>query len=293
LAAPMIYYLTGERDLRSVLDFLEGPGQALAKRVKVVAYEDLLRLRKTRPPRGAYIFTLVSSRQRARETFTRLYRYVLERNGPERVLNDPAKCLRRLELLRALHRSGINPFDAWRASDPAGPQGWPVFLRREGGTLWRQVPLLRDREAYAAELKRAPEPQKMVAIQWHDTVGPGGIYRKYGAFVVGKQIVPRHVFFSPNWLVKKPDIVGEAQVAEELAYLESNPHAEALREVCRVGNIAYGRIDYAVQNGRPVIWEINLVPQIMGQVSAEYPQRQAAHQRFIALFARALDALDS
>jgi hypothetical protein len=79
--------------------------------------------------------------------------------------------------------------------------------------------------------------------------------------VVGERTVPRHLFFSRNWQVKQADLVSPGQIAEELAYIEENPYAELLREVCRIARIGYGRIDYALLDGRPQIWEINALDQ--------------------------------
>jgi hypothetical protein len=46
-------------------------------------------------------------------------------------------------------------------------------------------------------------------------------------------------------------------VAEEWAYLHDNPHERELRQVCELARIDYGRIDYAVVDGRIQVWEIN------------------------------------
>jgi hypothetical protein len=106
-------------------------------------------------------------------------------------------------------------------------------------------------------------------------------------------VVPRHVFFSRRWFVKVADLVGAEQVREELAYLEANPHAEALRQACRIGHIEYGRVDYALLDGKVQVWEINHTPQLLAPPPAEIDLRKAVHQRFAELFSAALDRLET
>jgi hypothetical protein len=49
---------------------------------------------------------------------------------------------------------------------------------------------------------------------------------------------------------------------EELDYVRDNPHEAELREIFRIANIDYGRIDYALLDGRVQTWEINNNPTI-------------------------------
>jgi len=221
----------------------------------------------------------------------RLHAALIEQLGPARVLNDPSNSLRRFALLRALGEARLNRFQAHRAGDGAAGMRFPVFLRHEQGTVWTAPALLATREAYEAESMRT-DNTGLLAIEYCDTRDAHGIYRKYGCFVVGERIVPRHLFLSRNWLVKAADIVDGAAVGEELAFLQANPHAETLLRVCRMANIAYGRIDYALLDGAPQIWEINVTPQIVTRPGEDPPDRDPAHEIFAAAFAAAMDAID-
>ncbi len=51
-------------------------------------------------------------------------------------------------------------------------------------------------------------------------------------------------------------------ILEERAYIVGNPHEAQLREIFGIAGVGYGRIDYAVLNGRVQTWEINLHPTI-------------------------------
>jgi hypothetical protein len=295
----MIHYLVARRHAYTMNDFLATWGKPLAGRIRTLLYEDLFSGARQRLPPATYIFTSLGRDLGARHPpspvrslASELHRKLVELCGPGRVLNDPARFMSRFELMRALEQRGINRFTAHRVDAAAAPRRYPVFLRREHGTLWQNPPLLRSREEYEAAVRSADPREGLIAVEYHDTAGAAGIYRKYGCFIVGGRIVPRHLFFSRNWLVKQADLCEPAMVEEELAYVASNPHAQALLEVCRMANISYGRIDYALLEGQPQIWEINITPALVSDPATDAPARRPVHERFVAQFSAALDAID-
>ena len=294
----MIYYLTSERSANLMQVFLAGLGRGLARRIKIVPYEHFLTATQVRVPFGTYVFTSfgqsLGSRtppSAQRNRVVGLHAALLERLGPDRVLNDPQRSLRRLGLLQALSHAGLNRFRAYPALDRDPGMRFPVFLRHELGTLWQAPTLIEDAEAFSAHVRVVKDPG-VLAIEFCDTADAQGQYRKYGCFVVGGRIVPRHLFISRNWLVKAADIVDAAAVDEELAFLAGNPHEAALLDVCRLARIDYGRIDYAVLDGQPQVWEINTTPQIVNDPKKDVPQRQIVHATFARAFCEALDAID-
>lgn len=294
----MIYYLTSSQNAALMQDFLDGFGSALARRIAVVNYQSLISGETARVPTGTYVFTSfgqsLGSRTPPSDERMRVHKLhagLIRHLGPQRVLNDPARSLRRLDLLRALHAEGLNRFTAYRAIERHPDMHFPVFLRHELGTVWKAPPLVESREAFEAQVDGLKN-EAVLAIEFCRTADANGVYRKYGCFVVGDRIVPRHLFFSRNWLVKSADIVDAAAVDEEMAYLSDNPHADVLRRVCKLANIGYGRIDYAVLDGVPQVWEINITPQIVNNPARDKPERQAAHAKFAESFCAALEALD-
>jgi hypothetical protein len=279
--------------------FLESWGRALAERISVVAYEALFTGTNI-PKRGAsFIFAdLDRLSPAAREVFGDFHDQVVTECGRGKVLNDPRRSLLRFDLLKALRQRGINRFDAWRVADStegSAPARFPVFLRDERGFLEQAPHLLHDEAAYRAaiaELHTSAEPiEHQIAVEFCETADERGVYHKYGAFAVGDTIVPRHLFFSRNWLVKDAEI-GEAQMlAAELAFLDANPHVRALREIFRTAGIGYGRIDYSVVGGRIQVWEINTNPVLTPQFD-RIPERRAVHERFVRMISAAFVALD-
>jgi hypothetical protein len=226
-----------------MVEFVQGWGRALAGQVAVRPYEEVLAGGEL--PEGAVaIFSdLDRLKQEERAALAPLHA------RQARALNDPTRSMLRYELLRTLYAGGINRFNAWRPGET--PERYPVFIRPESGFLDTGLPLL----AFGGE-----PPAGHIAAEFCDTADKEGVYRKYGAYVVGERIVPRHLFFSRNWFVKSTDLLGPAQVEEERAYVSSNPHAAQLLEVCRLARISWGRIDYALLEGRVQVWEINTNP---------------------------------
>jgi len=227
-----------------------------------------------------------------RQLASRLRDQLVSAYGPRRVLNDPQSSLRRFDLLHALYERGINRFEAYRPADGVAPRRYPVFLRPERGTLWTAPSLLASREQYETAVADVAAREGMLAIEFCDTADAAGIYRKYACFIVGERIVPRHLFFGRNWMVKEAELSEPRFWEEELQFLESNPHAALLREVSGIANISWGRIDYALRDGQPQIWEINVTPMIAGRISSAIAARRPAHLKFVALLCEALEATD-
>lgn len=295
----MIYYLVSRRHAYSLNDLLATWGKALAGRIGMVLYEDLFSGATVRLPPATYIFTSLGSGMGSRRPLSPvrklasdLHRHLVQVCGPERVLNDPAHFLSRVELLEALHERGINRFEARRVNGGAGPGCYPVFLRADGGSVRQAPPLLRNRDEYDAAVRGAAGTEELIAVEFRDTADPSGLYRKYASFVVGGRIIPRHLFFSRSWLVKHADVCEPGMVEEELRFMASNAHEALLGEVCRIANISYGRVDYALLDGQPQIWEINSTPALVTLPAADHAARAPVNERFVRLFAEALDAID-
>src|SRR5262245_60937321 len=295
----MIYFLGTQRHTNQIHAFLSDWGRELAGRIATITYEHLLSGAQVGLPRGTYILQSLGSDlgsrnppSPARQAIVRLRNFLVEHHGPQRVLNDPVTSLRRYDLLKTLRERGYNGFAAYRADRPGSPERYPVFLRLARGSMWNPPQLLRNEEEYRAAVARAGDLDGVLAVELCDTADSAGIYRKYACFIVGDRIVPRHLFFSRRWWVKEADLREPAMLEEELAFLDTNPYAQTLLDAARIANISYGRIDYAVLDGRPQVWEINVSPLIATGISSKLSERTPVHRKFVALFGAALDAID-
>ena len=104
----------------------------------------------------------------------------------------------------------------------------------------------------------------------HARSDPCGISRtgqqdlpKYAATRLGDHMIAHHIMFERRWEVKGPSLDDPEMLAEEREFQLGNPHHEMLMKVFDLANIQYGRIDYAMHNGRMQVWEINTNPTLL------------------------------
>lgn len=261
-----------------------------------LALQELRPARRWSGPRDAVLFCDLE-RLSPVETGHAVKRWnaLAARPDSPRLLNHPARVLRRYELLRALHQGGWNDHDACLVVERRAPQRFPVFLRGDGhrvGVLSGLLHSPAELEAALARLAAESAPREdLLVVEFNDTRWPDGLYRKYAAFGVGERILPRHVLFSKSWAQSHADAVSAALVEEELDYVRTNPHAEELARIFELARIDYGRVDYGVRDGRVQVWEINTNPAILKARMWRDTQRLAVHRHFAERFVDALDAL--
>jgi hypothetical protein len=261
----VIYFLTTPESADTIRIYLEVAGGGLAGRLVPMVYDELFAASAL--PEGTYCFAdLELLSDAARERAARRWDELAAREC--RLLNHPTRSLLRYELLRELRRRGVNTFDVYRLADGESPKRFPVFLRTANDHKGSISPLLGSAEeldaATAALRGRGERLDNKLVVEFCNTADPDGLYRKYGAFIVGERILPRHLFFSRHWVVKDWSVLDDALLREEQQYLATNPHERQLREIFAAARIEYGRIDYSLRDGEMQVWEINTNPIIIG-----------------------------
>ena len=261
----MIYFLTTPESADTIRIYLKVAGGGLAGRLVPMVYDELFAASAL--PDGAYCFAdLELLSDAARQRAARRWEELAARGC--RLLNHPTRSLLRYELLRELRRRGVNTFDVYRLADGESPKRFPVFLRTANDHKGSISPLLGSAEeldaATAALRGRGERLDDKLVVEFCNTADPDGLYRKYGAFIVGERILPRHLFFSRHWVVKDWSVLDDALLREEQRYLATNPHERQLREIFAAARIEYGRIDYSLRGGEMQVWEINTNPIIIG-----------------------------
>jgi hypothetical protein len=298
----MIYFVVPEAQAFSIREYLAVWGQAVASRMRIVSYDELPS--QTVASHGTWVFAALDQLGAAMHEVTKCIHQQLEAAGA-RVLNDPSRTLVRFPLLQTLHQRGLNDFRAVRATDPLDDLRYPVMLRDErshGGPL---SSLLESPDDVQREIGRAVvrgrRMRDLIVIEYCDTADAEGYYRKYSAFVVGPAVIPRSVAYGHKWMLKHHGTeYSRGMVEEERDYVTKNPHERELVEIFAIAGVEYGRIDYAVKDGRIRTWEINLNPTIgrgtrppSGRIPRELePIRRETKEHFYRGFREAWESVD-
>jgi hypothetical protein len=242
--------------------------------IQVCAYEDLPQVGSLTS--GAYVFCdqerwTPRQHQVARELWTQL-----ERGGAGFILlNNPHRVLLRYDLLRALHQHGVNRFNVHRLLAAFYAAKFPVFLHSTHGHEGALSPLLHSRDALIPWLFRRIRPRrwnKLIIEEFCDVSDHEGFFCKYGAFCVRGEIIPRHLFFSKNWMLKDTDLLNEDLLVRYRDYLQNDSHQDQLQKIFSLAGIDYGRIDYAFYQGQLQVWEINTNPMLIEMNSGDPPE---------------------
>lgn len=300
----MIHFVVPRSTEFGIQDYLALRGQGLAGRLEVLHYEDLPR--RTSLPSGGYVFSALDQLlPPGRQVACQVYDQLTRAGQGVRALNDPAATLLRYDLLDALFRFGLNRHRAARATEDLSGLRFPLFLREENrhtGALTRLLQTPAELEAeLGMALVRGLRLEELLAVEFWETADAAGYYRKYTAFIVGTEIIPRALNYGRFWALKHSGTeFTREMLAEERDYVRSNPHEAQLRRIFDAGRVEYGRIDYSLKDGAVETWEINLNPTIgrgrrpsSGTIpDALQPLREEARVHFFSRLQAALEALD-
>ena len=266
----MIHYLVTRAHPYTIELFIAKFAPELRRFVKVLFYEELETLRELRA--GTYVFSDIERLgRREAENAAKVWNVLKGSPSAFRVLNHPTTSMKRYELLKSIQRvrhEAIYAYDVYRLTEGRAPTRFPVFVREENEHTRTRAEI---RPSYSmqeleVEIERLISEGRwrdnLIVVELVDTSDEQKIFRKYSAFIAHGRVFPEHVLFSGEWLVKVPKIINRDTHAEQARYRQLNPHERELREVCALARIEYGRIDYAIKDGKLCIWEINTNPAL-------------------------------
>jgi hypothetical protein len=292
----MIVYITARGHELTMRSLSRGRFGFPIPSVHIENYERLVRARRV--PRATYIFAdlerLAPNELRYAADFFR----VLEASGI-RCLNDPARAMARVQLLRTLRQAGINPFDVMRADEGARPARFPVFLRFEQDHNEPVSDLIQNQDALDDELdklRQAGIPLRGVIVLEHWPAPYGeSLWHKWGTFRVGSHLSVDHIAVDDTWCVKYGawEKLTEQAIADEHDAVRSNRFAEHLNRAFDIAGIEFGRADHATVHDQTVVYEINTNPYIGPYVPDPKPIRRQTQELARRRFAEALEAIDT
>jgi hypothetical protein len=263
----MIFFVAPVDDAWGMEAYLQHDGSPLSQRIRLLTYDDLVAQREL--SLGTYVFAGIDQLTRIEvEIVVQCWQELSSASSEIKLFNHPTKVLSRHGLLETCFALGRNTFRVRRATEFWRRQRFPVFIRPErehGGSL---TPVLHNRRQLARALVKTLlwgyRLRDLIIVEYCDTADSSGIFREYCANIVGHTIIPRTLVHNRNWITKWGGRLLDAEKAkEEREYVESNPHADWLRQTFQLANIGYGRIDYGLKNGVPQVWEINTNPTIV------------------------------
>jgi hypothetical protein len=301
----MIFFTAPSQETWCMEAYLQQNGGTLLSRIKVLTFDDIAAQQEL--PLGSYIFSAIDQfSPTEREIALQCWEKLSEASSEITLINHPARVLRRYDLLMACFELKRSVHRVVRASQFFRCRNFPVFIRSEHEHTGSLTGLLQTPQQLALALARTlvhgHRLSDLIVVEYCDTADPSGVFRGYCAQIVGDRIIPQAQVHSRNWVTKwEGRLVDAERAREELEYVESNPHADWLRQTFELAKIQYGRIDYGLKDGVPEVWEINTNPLIV-RPAAWPPRTMTAEQRnlrapvvvrFLRELQAALEAIDS
>jgi hypothetical protein len=300
----MIHFLAPAAGTFSINEYLRLDPPAATGGFHVIEYESLTGVSRFGP--DTYVFAGLEQLTPSIEPLVARLHDALTAARGARVLNDPRRSLRRLQLLDQLHRLGRNSFRAARAGGDLRGLRYPVFLRQErshGGSMTPLLNAARDvKTAIGRALVQGYDLDDLLVVEFCETASDDGLYRKYSALRVGDHVHARCLNAGRNWMTKfETSDFTVPLAAEEVEYVSQNPHEQQLMELFDIAGIEFGQIDYAIVDGRAVTWEINMNPTIGRSAGPDggvgppevRPIRTRAREFFFDRFREAWAAVDT
>jgi hypothetical protein len=179
-----------------------------------------------------------------------------------------------------------------------GELKFPVFIREKDEHEGPITPLLYS----AGEVRRAAArlrvkgftAKHLMVVEYRDTSDGQGLFRKYATFRVGERFVNHHLGFTRQFIAKLSEVADEWMAQEELDFVEADANESLLRPIFDLAHIDFGRIDYTFDEGRLVVWEINVNPQLgMREPTEALLRREPAKAIARRQLRSALEELDS
>ncbi len=283
-------------DHRYTARALLGPLAARQVQLDCLSYERLFAL--SRIGRGSFIFTDFDRLSPMEVEVARRLFHRLRAEGVA-VLNDPGQFRPRHAMLAMLERRGMNRISIWWPAAGEMPDRFPVLLRTLAAHRGPIGDLCTSAEEAEAALERALAQGRVLAdlafLTFAAEPNADGVWQKHAAFRLGDTIVRANTVNDAGWMVKTGTrgIASPEVYAQELAEMSDYPHRDYVMGMFQAVGIDYGRIDFAIVEGRPTTYEINSNPFVPGAGSHPDPSRAQTQRMVLDQLADAIAAFAS
>lgn len=214
------------------------------------------------------------------------------------VLNNPNEVLGRYKLLKGFHNKGINSFNVHRPPVKDKPIKFPVFLRNEldhKGPISRLINCHEDLQKSLTSIKpkSLQSPFLPMIVEYCAVNNVQGNFHKYGAFFLKDKVIPKHLYFSDQWMIKgDTKHQTPANLISEKKYITENYFEKEISRIFKMARIGYGRIDFAISQKGIEVFEINTNPQIISRADFD-SKRPYVIEQFVERFTITLQELYS
>ena len=126
-----------------------------------------------------------------------------------------------------------------------------------------------------------------VAMEFVDTRGLDGLYRKYRYVMVGETGMSRHLVITPQWMAHAADRLTDPQcLAEEIAFFKAdNPYHDTFNAARKALQLDFVAFDYSFDAaGQLVIWEPNPFPVLSREEDWHNPNKVYQHHQVSAIY---------
>ncbi|MGJ8654303.1 MAG: hypothetical protein ACSHX8_13675 [Opitutaceae bacterium] len=264
----MIHFILTYQHRYTMESFMDSWAPELKPHLKLLYFKDLWRMKVI--PNGCYIFSDLERLDEKSRKLIHRFRSRLDCLDPQvQVLNEPSQFLNRYDLLKKLKAAGINKFDVHRCRKELSSEfRYPVFFRELHGHGEKEIELIKNADAFHTAYDKLAEGRgaaamehDFIVIEHIDTSDAEGIFRKYSYVKLGPHLIPRHLLFDTNWVVKYTKFLDEVHCQEEIEFVQHGRDEDQIDAIFKLAGVDYGRIDYGYdRDGNIQVWEINTNP---------------------------------
>ena len=166
--------------------------------------------------------------------------------------------------------------------------GYPFIVRPDWGHGHKGIRIDSQEGVRTLGARSFARFSRPLAIQFIETAGADGLFRKYRYLAAGDRGVSVHLIISAHWEVRGDNkVVNDATMAEEHAFITApNPHAGTFDRLRRALGLDLVAFDYGHDpEGNLVLWEANPYPYIAFGADSEALRYRAmpVHRCFAAM----------
>lgn len=151
---------------------------------------------------------------------------------------------------------------------------YPIIIRRDGVHQGKDVFLIQNpmqaKKLIEERQKDSTQKNFDLAIEYVDTKWEDGYYRKFRSYIIGNQVIPRHMHTSEQWLVNlEHSVVSEESMKQvQHFFFNGDRNPSKVLAASKATGHEIVALDYSIDaDGKHIFWEANRHFLMDGDVS--------------------------